>query len=346
MLKETYRLMNKNIVPSEKLIHTVLHEQKEKNHHKKAKRKKAVIVFAMVFCLLTVIPVFAVNIPTVYELMYQVSPTVAQFFKPVQQSSVDNGIKMEVLSSYTHDNVAEIYITLQDQTDDRVDETTDLYDSYSIHRPFDSMATCRQVGYEKKTKTATFLISITEWGNKKIAGDKITFSLREFLSHKTEHKGMLIPLELDEVDVAKSTQKVDLIGAGGVEINRYLSRTDETVALLSGTANPAFPVFGIELSAIGYVEGRLHIQTRVYHRLENDNHGGFYLQNDKGNKRECDYNFYFLGENEKGERIDYCEYVFDLPKEDLQNFALYGNFVTSGMITKGNWQITFALDTE
>ena len=40
-------------------------------------------------------------------------------------------------------------------TGDRIDETTDLFDSYSIHTTADSMSGCESVSYDKETKTKT-----------------------------------------------------------------------------------------------------------------------------------------------------------------------------------------------
>ena len=79
-------------------------------------------------------------------------------------SCEDDGIKMEVISAYINADKADIYISMQDMTDERIDETTDLFDSYSINRPFSSSATCERMSYDEETKTATFLISITQWG--------------------------------------------------------------------------------------------------------------------------------------------------------------------------------------
>lgn len=67
-------------------------------------------------------------------------------------SDEDNGIKIEVVSVYLHDNIAEVYITMQDLTEQhRVDATMDLFDSYSINRPFDSTAHCKFVGWITKS---------------------------------------------------------------------------------------------------------------------------------------------------------------------------------------------------
>lgn len=278
--------------------------------------------------------------------MYLANPalaSIAQFFMPVQKSSEANGIKMEVVSAYIHGNVAEIYITMQDLTGDRIDDTIDLYDSYSINSPFDSSASCERVGYDEKTKTATFLISITECGNQKIAGDKITFSVKEFLSHKKNYSDIKIPLDLSLVTTAKDKQKVYTAGGGGKDYKKYMHEGEATV-LTPSKAIDGFPVDGIDLTAIGYIDGMLHIQMALNDRLKNDNHGSFYLKDISGNTVHCNYNIYFVNQYKQPGRIDYCEYVFDIPKEKIENYSLYGNFVTSGMITEGNWRVTFPLE--
>ena len=62
------------------------------------------------------IPAMAAFSPSFYELLYAVTPATAQFFKPVQRSCEDNGIRMEVTAAYIHENTAEIYLSMQDLT--------------------------------------------------------------------------------------------------------------------------------------------------------------------------------------------------------------------------------------
>ena len=69
----------------------------------------AAACLCLVFCL--AVPAMAVSIPAAYELLYAVSPATAQFFKPVELSCEDNGIRMEVTAAYIHDDTAQIYIT-------------------------------------------------------------------------------------------------------------------------------------------------------------------------------------------------------------------------------------------
>lgn len=348
MFREKYKHMIDQVHPSDELLCDILgsaHSHKDKKGAKTSTFRKPVIaVIAICICMSVAVPALAATVEPIYRLMYMVSPSIAQFFMPVQKSDEDNGIKMEVISAYIRDNAADIYITMQDLTGDRIDGTTDLYDSYSINRPFDSSASCQRIGYDDKTKTATFLISITEWGNQKIAGDKITFSVKEFLSHKKNYSDVKIPIDLTSVTVANSTQKVYSTGGGG---KNYEKHTDEgeTVVLTPSQAMAGFPADGIDLTAIGYIDGMLHIQMALNDHLTNDNHGFFYLKDANGKSVNCSYNTYFTNQyGQQENRIDYCEYVFDIPQGELGNYSLYGDFVTSDMITKGNWRVTFTLE--
>lgn len=308
-----------------------------------AHRKLVAATLAAILCVSIGTPALAANVPAVYELMYLVSPSIAQFFMPVQKTDEDNGIKMEVVSAYIRDNTADIYITMQDLTGNRIDSTTDLNDSYSINRPFGGSASCQRVGYDKKTKTATFLISIKEWGNQKITGDKITFSVKQFISDKKSYADIKIPIDLSSVETAKDTKRVDSTGGSGKDYEKYIVE-GKTTALTPSQAMDGFPVEGIELTGIGYIDGKLHIQTAAYDNLDKDNHGYFYLKDAGGNRVDLDYDFHFLNQFQQPGRIDYYECVLDIPQEQLGKYTLYGNFVTSGMLTEGRWSVTFPLE--
>lgn len=347
MFREQYNKLNNQVSPGEKLLQDTIRKAEKienKSHNRVYSFRKPAIAFVSIcLCLSLAMPALAATVEPIYELMYMVSPTIAQFFMPVQKSDEDNGVKMEVVSAYIHDNVAEINITMQDLIENRIDETTDLFDSYSINRPFDSSAHCERVGYDESKRTATFLITIEEWGNKDIAGDKITFTVREFLSHKETYEDIEIPLSLSTVDVAKETQKpLNRTGGGGVDYKQF--DEENSVALIPSSPMGEFPVEGIDLTGVGYIDGKLHIQTAVTDNLEKDNHGFFYLKDNYGNKVDSSYTFNFVNQYDLAGRIDYCNYIFDVPQSEISKYTLYGDFVTSGMITKGNWKVTFPLE--
>lgn len=108
---------------------------------------------------------------------------------------------------------------MQDITGNRVDDTIDLNDSYSIHRPFGGSANCERIAYDQETKTASFLIRITEWGKHTINGDKLTFSVRNFLSDKQEYEGIPIQIDLGSIADAPETKEVSLSGYSGTNMN-------------------------------------------------------------------------------------------------------------------------------
>ncbi len=349
MFKEMYRNMNERIHPDQELVDKILRfaggNKSETIKAKKLLLKPAAVLAMLLVIALTVTPILASNVTLIYQIMYNVSPAIAQFFVPVQESCEDNGIRMEVVSAYIHDNVAEIYITMQDLAGERIDETIDLYDSYSINRPFDSSATCELVGYDEATKTATFLISITEWGNKKIVGDKITFSVREFLSDKRIYNEIPIQVDLTNIDDASYTKEVSPGGGGGPKYEEYVFHGYGSKTKVLAPSSPMdFPVEGIDFTGIGYVDGMLHIQTSVVNNLTKDNHGYFFLKDKSGKNVQCIYNVSFSENIDSDNRVHYDEFVFDIPKSEISKYSLYGTFVTSGMYTKGNWQVTFRLE--
>ncbi|MEA4921600.1 MAG: hypothetical protein VB078_11890 [Clostridiaceae bacterium] len=346
MFREQYDQLNKQVVPDKNLLQDTISRAKKfeviYDNKVYSFRKPVIALVTICLCLSLVIPALAATVEPIYQLMYMVSPTVAQFFMPVQKSNEDSGIKMEVVSAYVHENTAEIYITMQDLTDDRIDETTDFNDSYSINRPFDSTAHCKRIGFDKSTKTATFLITIEEWGSKDITGDKITFLVNEFLSHKKSYENVEIPFDLSTAVVAAQVQTVYTTGSGGTA---YENDDGQSIVLTPGQTIDRFPVEGIDITAIGYIDGKLHVQMAFNNRLKNDNHGFFFLVDSNGQRYDESYNIYFSNQYDNAEeRIDYCEYVFDIPQEKISNYILYGDFVTSGMYTEGNWRVTFPLE--
>ena len=345
MFRENYKHMADQVRPSDELVRGLLESARSGGKRKTVQLfyKLTAAAAAVCICVFLAVPALAATSEPVYRLMYQVSPGMAQFFMPVQKSSEDNGIKMEVVSAYIHGSTADITVTMRDLTGNRVDGTSDLNDSYSINRSFGGVCTCRRVGYDEKTKTATFLISITGWGNQTITGDKITFSVNELISDKKDYKDVPVPIDLSSVTAAKDTKKISSTGGSGADYEKYVG-SGETTALAPSRAMDGFPVKGLELTGVGYVDGRLHVQTAAHDNLNLDNHGYFYLKNAEGGMVSLDYDFHFLNQLQQPGRIDYYECVFDVPQEEIKNYALYGNFTVSGKHTEGSWRVTFPLE--
>lgn len=299
--------------------------------------RPAAAVLAAALSLSLTMPVLAAHVEPVYDLMYLVAPAMAQSFQPVQLADEDNGVRMEVVSARIQRDTAQIYLTLQDLEGDRVDETTDLYDSYTIRTPYDTTGHCELAGYEADSHTATFLVTLTHLEGQAMPGDKITFSLREFLSHKVELTGVELPADLTAVPQDPETRAVELRGGSGEAFD-----PDRFRALTPNLPERACPVEGSQLTGLGWVEGKLHVQLRIADVLHSDDHAQLYLTGSNGTVVEPEASYSFWAEDGSGD--SYEEYVFSLSPEELAGSRLVGDFWHSGDHTQGDWKITFPLE--
>ena len=303
---------------------------------RKSPRKAVSWAAAVLLCFTLSISALAATVDPVYQILFNISPTAAQALKPVNLSCEDQGIRMEVISAAIYENEAVIYLSLQDLTDNRIDETTDLFDSYRINRPFASVASCSFVSFDEESRTATFLIHISQWNNEKIEGDKITFSFTEFLSRKNMFDEKLSGLDLSKAAIAEETQKPESIrGSGGMGFV-----DDETDCLVPVAGGILSPLDGVTITNIGFIDNKLHIQIYFEDILSYDNHGYIELRDESGNKAEY-YSISFWDDEKVG---SYDEIVYDISPEDIENYQAYGYFVICKNRTKGNWQVTFPLE--
>lgn len=345
--KEAYRQWNETVIPdqmlTEKLLLKASERRKKQTHFPRYKTAAVILLFCLaVPCSL---PVLTAHAEPVYQLLYLLSPEAAQHFIPVQMSSEDQGIRMEVVSASVHEDTAQIYITMEDLERDRIDETTDLYDSYSIHRAFDSIGTCESAGYDAGSGKASFLITLKErsedWSAHPIQGEKITFSVREFLSHKATYEDLVIPLDLTAVSKTPDTKKAELRGCGG-DYEAY-GIGDTADVLVPHLSEDIVPDGSVTLTALGYRDGMLHIQTNLGNTAEHDNHGYLWLE-DSGGKRLSAYSISFQDETDPAHPVTCNEEVFAISMEELAGCTLHGYYVISGQRTEGNWRVTFPLE--
>ena len=257
----------------------------------------------------------------------------------MRERDEDNGIRMEVVSAAVQGDTAEVWVSLQDLAGSRVDETTDLFDSYSIRSPADQSAHCELAGYDKTTGTALFRVQITRADGKSWQGEKVTFSLKKFLSRKAAYEQVDIPLDLTRLPQNAATMAVSFSGYAGPEGER----PDTFDVLVPGEGQQDVPVEGFSLTGAAWAADGLHIQLAVKNRQQNDNNGEVYLLGPDGEKHDYDFLCYFRqGEGES--RVDYMEYVFSGTPQTLADCRLAGDFYTAGLLTEGSWKVTFRLE--
>ncbi|RKD22949.1 hypothetical protein BEP19_12015 [Ammoniphilus oxalaticus] len=307
-------------------------------------RFKKMVTFplaASLFLALT-IGVGAATIPAFNHLLSFVSPQIALYLHPIEASSEDDGIKMDVIAAMNDNEMAVIYVTMQDLVGDRIDETLDLYD-YSLIGA--SMFNSQIVDYDETTKTATLRIQAN--GGKDLNNKKARFQAQTFLSHKQKFEDIRVDANWTEVE-AKNVETIPLdmdnIPGGGGELYNELKRQGTVQVLKPGEIKWTLPEIDfMRISNLGIIDNRLHIQVK-WTGNDIDSHGHFYLTDDLGNKiYSSSVSFGLDPVGKTGYGNEYNEYVFNIEHLDLNQFSLMGNFYFNGNNSRGNWNTTFKI---
>ncbi len=336
MFKTAYRQLCDRMEPSDALIQRTLRAAKPRKPLFTPRRAVA-FALAMMLCLSLGTSALAASFPAFNGWLYTISPDWAMYFRPVQMSCEDQGLRLEVQGIRIERNTAEVYITLQDLTGDRLDESIDLFDSYALDTPGGSSAYCQMTGYDAPSRTATFYIFYES--DSPIRSDKLTFSLRRLLTQK-ETTTAVLDVDLASLPTNPETHLPGnrIRGWGGNSTEDYAS-ISQRLLLLPGE-DMISPTPGVALSAAGFLNGKLHVQMRYEDIHHTDNHGFLWLQDAHGNRIESIASVAYWAENETD---SYEEYYFDATPEDVQGYAIHGEFITCQALIEGDWAITFPL---
>lgn len=295
-------------------------------------------IFAAVSASTVVIAAAAGSIPA-YDILHALYPETAERLAPVHTACEDNGIRMEVEAVSVQGDTAEIYISMQDLTEERIDETIDLFDSYSIQASGDSVGTCSLVSCDLENRAAMFLIREQRMDGKPIEGSRLVFRVSEFLSGKRETEEELQSISLDELEEETDIQtEVSVRGSSMAGGGAWAEET-ETGFLIKNESQAFSPVEGVSVTAWGLVDGRLHIQAHYEDIRHTDNHGYIYLKDEQGNEMIFSRSISFWDEEQTG---SYEEYIFDTGAEQT-GYSVWGYFCTGGELVTGDWEAAFPI---
>lgn len=361
--KEEYRKYNEVIRPDGALIEEMKEEALQREEEKRFRAFRVMrgvaAAAAVCLCIFVGIPILAANIDPIYDIIYRVSPKLAQKFRLIQTWDEDQGIRMEVAAVYVQGNELRAYITLQDLEGDRIDETTDIKSGYSINSPVSCYGGggYAPVDYDAETGKATFLVTVGQF-DQDIQGENMTFSLREILGKKRQYDNLEIPIPWSEIQENPETMELWISGSGGPlngnpdAVPEMWRKTEDTPSRYTNMLKPKEPdrrlsVEGIDFTGMGYLNGVLHIQTAVYDNLHNDNHCELFLVDEEGNRRIYDYKMSGSGEADAdGKETTYEEFLFVITPEELEHYTLCGDFTVSGLYMTGHWSVTFPLEPD
>ena len=356
-------------------------EARETRKRRLITKKVLVLVAALVILLVFGITSFArVFNPNLDEILYTIFPDIAMNLKPVSISDEKNGIKMEVISAKSDGKRAYVYISMQDLEGNRIDETIDLYDSVMLNLPYGFMGNCTKIGYDEKTKTATFLITIDQNGGLRIPCRKVNFSVGCFLSGRIEPEGFVDEIDLTKAElepkyeteitgykklknkfepgslkgkiyrftyerIPRVIQNILKLNDWYFEYERYDEEIEKYLA-----SNETFYVSetGAEFVAMGFIDNKLHIRVYYGNRHYND-HIGFLTIYDKNeneihtSKMKYINNFEEIEPNYFAPTETWVNYSFDISPEEIEGCRLYERYWKYQNYVDGDWEVTFRI---
>ena len=313
------------------------------------KRTVSIIVaFALVLTLGMGTALAAFN-DDVNQLLYQIWPQAAMALRPINLVSECQGIRMEVVSASLSGTESLVTFTMQDLDGDRIDETTDLFDSAILQLPYDGTGTCIQTGYDPETTTASFAVYMDFNIDRPAESDKVSFMVSRFLSHKQEQTIDLTQYIAGQIEEADSMPVPAIRGWSGSPSNNddRQAITDKVhrLKVLNIQNSLEIPIVdGVTLTGIGMIDGAFHVQIRYSDILHTDNHGFLTLTSPDG-KSYVDAGLPEIGSvSWFGENHDsWEEYIFEQYPENLSEATLQGTFTTASPATEGDWYVTFPL---
>ncbi len=306
---------------------------RKKKHSAVWKYFPTVAAAVIAVCVIFAVPIMAVaGSRQVYEMLYLISPSLAQRLKPVNASCEDQGILMTVVGADLDGDEARIVVSLRDLEKDRIDGTADLFDSYSIHTPYDQSGGCTSIGYDEETGEASFLITVHHMAGEMMPGDKITFSVSSLLLNKRSFDMMISQIDTTVFpEISEVLEGVSLRGRGG-------SINDEDLIYMAPNIEPVVITPGVTLMGYGILNGKLHVQIKYDDICNTDNHGFLFLEKEGCERIPYEGSYSWFDGPDSIE-----EYVFAYPEGELSEYAVSGQFWTADKALDGYWSVTVPL---
>ncbi len=210
----------------------------------------------------------------------------------------------------------------------------------------------KMVHFDEITKTATLRVQAN--GGKKLNDKKVRFQVDSFLSNLLEFDNTETGVNLSDIKKAGDSQtipldmKTGISGGGGGDLFEKLQSQGEIRILAPDQKQITLPQIDFAyISNIGFVDGRLHIQTKwIGDGI--DDHGDLYLVDSTGNAICTNSANIYFGIDKSGRSkygSDYVEYIFDISNLDIDDLKLMGNFVSHGNYITGNWKAMFKIQS-
>ena len=280
--------------------------------------------------------------------------------QPVNLADENNGIRMEVLAAMNDEDVAVVYLTLQDlEKKNRLDETLQLQDlcvraDGIIVDGEDLFNQAQVLWYNEETQTAT--IQLRSQAARQIAGKKISLMLHSFLSGEKREEMVDSGYTLE--DVARANAHPALLYPSDVEqYSAWGARMDDLTELIDTQTMPVLAENGLELtfedhpwvsvSNAAVVDNMLHAQLNFDPETGLYNECSVVLGDKEGHRFDVSGANISLGTIVQEGCHSYAtreEQILLAPGEMLfKDVHIYGDLVSYSHQQSGQWKTTFRL---
>lgn len=254
----------------------------------------------------------------------------------LDQEAEDQGIRLKAVGSFKDGNTTYFVAQLTDLIDDRLAEDTQIERWQMLNG-----GNSRVVDYDKTTKTATLITQAVGWEK----GIQPGYVLESFTSHRKDFQEVYsVPWQaIPQSNKWEERSAAEGLGGGAdpKELERLsLDFEDLSKTYLIPSKKPVKLGQYADISAIGFKDGLLHLQTKEINTVGSATF--ISLKNRDTGNVITEIASYSVDagthDNETG-RSDYCEHIFDINEKDLVNYDLYVEGFLSNTYQKGNWAI-------
>ena len=357
--KINYQKAYEHIIPSSDYLEGIYDklEEMHKRHHSQiftVMRPVAAVCVVLFILSVTLLPVMAKSIPTVYGVIEKYVPALADFVLPVEISDTSRDITMQVEAVNIEDKTAEIIVSFSDAAGSNknlIKGKVDLYDSYDLQSYGGAYDTggCSFLEYDEATDKAYFKIDLSTDGE--YDKGKLRFRVHQLLTDVSKEE-KLIPL--DDIIKEPSLKKVSLNGMGGMEnrdaFAQYIGTSEGDSPLSTGQVMSIVEADesmaeSLTVTGVGYTDGILRIQICRGNFSNADRHMQSFLIDKEGLERHEDFSVMWH-EEAAGEAVIFEEHWFLVEESELETVQVYGIFhITGGSVT-GNWEVTCEIEQE
>ena len=229
---------------------------------------RAAVILCVILAVMGLATTLAATVDVFNSRLHAFWPEAAEFLMPVNKSCESEGIRMEVISAVVKDNKVHVTFSMQDLEGDRLNEFTSVSFSedtfpHSDEEEVRIWGSVTPLSFDAETKKGVYAQEFDY--DPALVGKDYEIPLYIQYLDQTEYEAMdLHPLLEQYGNDAKAGKLPE--NARAITTDTEAENNTEAVMILDPAANLKIPLNECtELSGIGWIDGKLHVQI---HYLE------------------------------------------------------------------------------